>query len=145
METVSGIIALVLAVPLWFLYHKMFRVRYNNHNIIIPILGELLGAYFTALVIVKLAGSIAVSVGMFILNIMFNYIIPVWFIWLVSALIWKFVRTRKGVTEEPKGFGVFFNYAFICMNKFPGVLRIIMYVTILGFGLLKFLFLLGLK
>ena len=145
METVSGVIALILAVPLWFLYHKLFRVHYRNNNVIIPILGELLGAFITAQVIVGAAGSIAVNIGTFILNVIFNYIIPLWFVWLVSALIWRFIRARKGVTEEPKGLGIIFNYAFVCMNKFPGALRVIMYLIIMGFGLLKILFLLGLE
>ena len=31
------------------------------------------------------------------------------------------------------------------MNKFPGALRVIMYLIIMGFGLLKIMFLLGLE
>jgi len=50
MENIAVILGLILAIPLWFLFHKLFyRVYFGN--VFFKIIGELLGAWFVGYLI----------------------------------------------------------------------------------------------
>ena len=51
MDTIKGILIIILAIPLWILYHKIFTVYYTD--LFRGLLKEVVGALFTSFLIVE--------------------------------------------------------------------------------------------
>ena len=86
-ENITLILAFILAIPLWILYHKIFTVIYHR-NLLFAILGEFMGAlltgYFLAQFLVYLFGALIA----FLLKILLFLLKATLMIGAVSAAVW---------------------------------------------------------
>lgn len=86
-ENITVILAFILAIPLWILYHKIFTVIYHR-NLLFAILGEFMGAlltgYFLAQFLVYLFGALIA----FLLKILLFLLKAALTIGAVSAAVW---------------------------------------------------------
>lgn len=96
MDILLGFMVLVLTVGLWCLYHKMFKIFYfgNPFN---AILSELLSAFFTAFMLVAIAGELLQKVFSFILVIL-PYALGLFVILGIVQFVKK-INTSKSTTS----------------------------------------------
>lgn len=86
-EKVTVILAFILAVPLWILYHKVFTVVYRG-DLLYAILGELFGALFTGFLLAQLLVHLFGAVIIFLLKVLIFLFKVVFIISLISVALW---------------------------------------------------------
>ena len=151
LDVVQFVVAVAIAIPLWRLYHKIFKVYYFNHPVE-AVVGELIGALVCGFLISELLfnvlGGVMYGIGQILYGIVyfvFNFIFPIISLWLVIALIWIYHRKVNGITTEPSTLEKMFYATIGRINAFPEGVAAIIYVGVIGCGMLKILFLLGLE
>ena len=90
MENVTVVFGLILAVPLWFLYHRIFTVYYTN--LFRGILGEVIGAVFTGILLLGNLFRFLIGALVTILKIA----VPIVLVLAVILAIGYFVKKKKG-------------------------------------------------
>lgn len=100
MDSAAMLVGLILAIPLWRLYHKIFTVFY--HDVFWGILGEIFGAivtgYFIAKFIFWALGGIAAAVWK-ILEPILGIALIIASIYLLVMYIWllfQMIKKKKG-------------------------------------------------
>ncbi len=106
-------IFIVLTILLWILYHRIFKVFYFG-NPFWSIIGELVGAGFTATILLEIFGRIFSGVASALSslgNFLFELALilsPIPAIWLLSSYLWSLFREDGTIEGEPQGIGAAF-------------------------------------
>lgn len=111
MDNAALIVGLILAIPLWRLYHKIFTVFYRD--VFWGIIGEIFGAIVTGYIIAKIVFSVFGSVAAVIWTILEPVLMIAVFaasIYLLAMFLWVFKHRKKsaatGETSEPAYTGI---------------------------------------
>ena len=97
MENVTIVFGLILAVPLWFLYHRIFTVYYTN--LFRGILGEVIGAVFTGILISQVLFLLLGNLFRFLIGALVTILkiaVPIVLVLAVILAIGYFVKKKKG-------------------------------------------------
>ena len=96
MESVAVVFGLILAIPLWILYHKLFTVYYTD--LLRGIMYELFGAAFTGIALSFILFSVLGNIlGFFVRTLVtiLKIVIPIILILAIIAVIGYFVGKKK--------------------------------------------------
>lgn len=85
-DKIAVILGLILAVPLWLLYHKVFTVYYRDA--FYGIMSELLGAVFTGYIIARLLLFLLGKLAAFVTSILVTVVTYGVIALAVLAAIW---------------------------------------------------------
>lgn len=141
MDNAALIVGLILAIPLWRLYHKVFVVFYRDA--FWGILGEIFGAIVTGYIIATIAFSVFGSVAAAIWTILEPVLMIAVFaasIYLLVMFLWVFKHRKRntatGETSEPAYTGIAGSfYKTWNFLKRKGETAILLAVFIVFFGI----------